>query len=231
MMQNQTKNKMSIYHKQTFRNSKLNHACAHVIRNGQVVTLTAKQKELFLQNICDTPKNPISLCFFLGMAIYISITGIFCTLIFAIAYIFNQINVQISHYLYIIAIICLLLILTGFICLNRWHRKKTDAFKDEAFKKIKEGDYQAYMYQIEEIFRYHTFDVDNHNGYLHLWYRVKDVVFELKNTSFVYDLGKNNEIIYREPEKIKANEYNHPLGGYILGIIICLGGQEYFYGI
>ncbi|MGN0431316.1 MAG: hypothetical protein ACI4EQ_03070 [Lachnospiraceae bacterium] len=223
------------FHKQTFRNEKLNRHCAHVIRNGEPVTLTPEQREQFIQNICDIPDNPIGLGVFCGMSTYVFVAGLLSLFPFAIASGFSQISKKIACLLYAAGVILLLLVMAGFvgicILITRKNRKRADIFRAKARDKIGCGDYQSYAYRIEEIYRIKSYNEDMYGGYLYFWYRVGNVIFELPNTTFAYHLGNNDETIYREPEKLELHEFNHPVGGYIIGMLIHLDGQERFYGM
>lgn len=223
------------FHRQSYKDSRLNRCCEHVIRNGEPVTLTAEQREQFILNICDIPDNPIRLSVFLGMAAYALTTWILPALIFTVAYSFNQINTQISHMLCAAGIIILLLVIGGFvglcILIKRKNRQHADRFRSEACEKVRRGDFRSYAYHIEEIYRVMTYNEDVYGGYIFVWYRAGDIIFELPDTTFAYNLGKSQEIIYKEPQKTELNERNHPVGGYIIGMIIKLDGCERFYGI
>lgn len=226
---------LSRFHRQTYRNNKLNRHCEHVIRNGEAVMLTPEQVEQFLQNICDIQDNPIHLHVFLGMATYVCIAGMLPLFMFAMASGSNQVDGRIARLFYMVAVILLFLVLAGFVGLciriTRKNRKHADRFRAEAREKIMRGNYRAYAYRIEEIFRIQSYNEDMYGGYLYFWYRVCDVIFELPNTTFAYDLNHQKTAIYREPEKLEINEHNHPVGGYIFGILIYLDGHERFYGI
>lgn len=223
------------YHKQKFRDGKLNRHCEHVIRNGEPVTLTLEQREQFIRNICDIPDNPISLGVFCGMAVYACTTWLLPVFLFAIASVFTQENKNLAFLLYAAGIILLLLILAGFIGLciliTRKNKKRAVSFRTEASEKIRRGDYRAYVYQIDEVFRVLSYNEDIYGGYLYFWYRVRDVIFELPNTTFAYKLGKHDEILYENPEEVESNECSHPVGGYITGMLIHLDGKERFYGM
>ncbi len=225
------------FQKQSSRDKKLNRHCEHIIRNGKPITLTQEKRERFIQIICDIPENPISLNVFCGMAIYVCTAGLLPLFIFAIASGFSRsrINQEITYLLYIIGAILLLLVLAGFaglcILITRKNKKHAERFRTETHEKIRRGDFQAYAYRIEEIYRVKTYNEDAYGGYLYFWYRVGDVLFELPNTTFAYNLGNNDEIICKNPEQMELHERNHPVGGYIIGMLIHLGGQERFYGI
>ena len=223
------------FHKQKFRNGKLNRHCEHVIRNGEPVMLTQEQREQFIQNICDIPDNPISLGVFCGMAVYACTTWLFPVFLFAIASAFFQTHKKFSLLLYATGAFLLLLILAGFIglCIRITEKNKRNAaaFRTEVSEKIRRGDYQAYVYQIDEIFRVLSYNEDVYGGYLYCWYRIRDVLFQLPNTTFAYRLGKHNEILYTNPEEVQCNERNHPVGGYVTGMLIYIDGQERFYGM
>ncbi len=171
------------------------------------------------------------------MAIYVCTAGLLPLFIFAIASGFSQsrINQEITYLLYIIGAILFLLVLAGFIGLciliTGKNKKQTKRFRTETHEKIRRGDFPAYAYRIEEIYRVKTYDADTYGGYLYFWYRVGDVLFELPNTTFAYNLGNNDEIICKNPKQLRLHERNHPVGGYIIGMLIHLGGQERFYGM
>ncbi len=221
------------FQKQSFRDKKLNRHCEHVIRNGEPITLTQEQREQFIQIICDIPENPISLSVFCGMAIYVCTAGPIPLFIFAIASGFSRsrINQEITCLLYITGAILLLLVLAGFvglcILITGKNKKQAERFRTETHEKIRRGDFQAYACRIEEIYRVKTYDADE----FYFCYRVGDILFELPNTTFAYDLNNNGEIICKNPEQLKLHERNHPVGGYIIGMLIHLGGQERFYGL
>ncbi len=221
------------FQKQSSRDKKLNRHCEHVIRNGEPITLTQEQREQFIQIICDIPENPISLSVFCGMAIYVCTAGLLPLFIFAIASGFSQsrINQEITYLFYIIGAILFLLVWAGFIGLciliTGKNKKQAERFRTETHEKIRRGDFQAYAYRIEEIYRVKTYDADA----FYFLYRVGDVLFELPNTTFAYNLGNNDEIICKNPEQLRLHERNHPAGGYIIGMLIHLGGQERFYGM
>ena len=206
-----------------------------MIRNGEPITLTKEQREWFIQSICDIPDNPIGLGTFCKMTAYVFIAMLLPMFPFALAYGFNQANKKIAYLLYAAGIILLLLVLAGFIWLciriKRKNISRADRFRAKAREKIIRGDYQSFAYRIEEIYRIKTYNDDMYGGYIYFWYRVGNVIFELPNTSFAYSFGTNNETIYKEPDKLKLNEYNHPVGGYIIGMLIRLDNKYRFYGI
>lgn len=223
------------FHKQKFRNGKLNHHCEHVIRNGEPVTLSLEQREQFIQNICDIPDNPVHLGLFCGMVTYVCIAWLPSAFTFSIAFGLRQANERIASQFYIAGTALLLLVLAGFVGLcifiTRRNKKRANKFRTEVREKIRFGDYKSYAYQIEEIYRTESYDEDAYGGYIRYWYRVGDVIFELPNSAFAYNLGKNGEVLYKDPEILKSFEHNHPVGGYITGMLIHLDGQERFYGM
>lgn len=223
------------FHKQKFRNGKLNRHCEHVIRNGEPVTLTLEQREQFIQNICDIPDNPVRLGLFCGMVAYVCITWLLPAFTFAIAFGLRQANERIASLFYIAGATLLLLVLAGFvglcILITRTNKKRAEIFREEAREKIRFGDYKSYAYRIDEIYRIETYDEDVYGGYIHFWFRVGDVIFELPNSAFAYNLGNNGEILYKNPEMLESFEHSHPVGGYITGMLIHLDGHERFYGM
>ncbi|MGN0438422.1 MAG: hypothetical protein ACI4F4_07850 [Lachnospiraceae bacterium] len=227
-------NAINKFQKQTLRNNKINPGCEHVIRKGESITLSPEQRQQFIQNICNIPDNPIGIGVFCGMAAYVCIAGITALFPFAIASGLQQSNERIAYLFYIIGALLLLLVLAGFIGLciliTRNNKKKAERIRTEAHEKIRRGDYRSYTYRIEEIYRVQTYN-EEMGGHISFWYRVGDVLFELPNTTFAYHFGDNHEVVYQEPEKVVFNEHNHPVGGYITGMLIQLDGQECFYGI
>ncbi|MGN0495590.1 MAG: hypothetical protein ACI4GW_05130 [Lachnospiraceae bacterium] len=227
-------NTINKFQKQTFRDNKVNPDCEHVIRKGEPITLSPEQRQQFIQNICNIPNNPIGIGVFCGMTAYVCIAGMPVPFIFNIASALQQSNERIAYLFYIAGALLLLLVLAGFIGLciliTRKNRKRAEHFRTEAREKIRRGDYHSYAYRIEEIYRVQTYNEDM-GGHIFFWYRVGDVLFELPNTTFAYHFGDNHEVVYQEPEKVALNEHNHPIGGYITGMLIQLDGQERFYGI
>lgn len=222
-------------HRQTFRNNRLKRHCEHVIRNGEPVTLTQEQREQFIQNICDIPDNPIGLGVFCGMTLYVCMTGLLPLFAFAMGAGFSQTSKKAAYLLYVAGAVLLLLVLTGFvglcILITIRNQNHADRFRLEAREKIRRGDYLSYAYRIEEIYRFKSYNEDMYGGYLYFWYRVSDIIFELPNTTFAYKLGNNGETIYKNPKNLEFHEHNHPVGGYIIGMLIHLDGKERFYGI
>lgn len=48
---------------------------------------------------------------------------------------------------------------------------------------------------------------------------------------FVYQVSESDELIYEEPEKLAIHERQHPVGGYITGMLINIKGREHFFAI
>ncbi|MGN0514494.1 MAG: hypothetical protein ACI4GD_09470 [Lachnospiraceae bacterium] len=222
-------------HRQRFCNGKLNRDCESVIRNGKPVTLTLEQREQFVHNICDIPDNTIGIITFCGMVLYVCMTWMLPIFVFIMASVFSSVNKRLSGLLYIAGATLLLLVLGGFVGLCILIKRKTknhvNTFRTEAREKITRGDYQSYTYRIEETYRVKSYDEDEYGGYVYFWHRVGNVLFELPNSSFAYNLSHDGGIQYKDPQKVIAYECSHPAGTYIIGMLIHLDGQERFYAM
>lgn len=223
------------FHKQRTCNGKLNRNCEHVIRHGMPVALTWEQREAFIQHICDIPNRPVRLSDFCGMTVYVCVFLLILPFVFAMGSVFGQEYKNIAYTIYAAGIVLLLIFLAGFIGLcvriSRKGRKRADTFRAEACEKIRRGEYTSYAYRIEEIYRVPWYDDNCDRHYLVFWYRVGDVLFQLPDSTFVYQVGDNDKLLYEEPEKLATHERQHPVGGCVTGMLICLNGREHFFAI
>ena len=239
-----SKKELQKFQKQCYKKNStdntLNPHCEHIIRNGQPVTLTQEQREQFARIICDIPKNPIGLGVLCGVGLYLFVAPSVPILLFGTASAFRKAQAfpqNIITLLYFIGVVLLLLVIAGFvglcIAITKKNKKRTGAFCTEVHEKIRRGEYRAYAYRIEEI--YHTEELSYENpseGYIGFWYRIGDILIELPNSNFECDvISKTGEIILRNPEQFEQHERSHPVGGYLIGMLIYLDGKECFYGI
>ena len=224
-----------------YRNeNKLNPYCEHVIRNGQAITLTQEQKEQFARIICDVPKNPIGGGVICGFVLYWLVAPNVPIFVLSMASAFKKTQAvpQITALLYVIGVVLLLLVIGGFvggcIAVTKKNKKSTEAFCAEVGEKIRRGDYRACAYRIEEIYHTKTItDINNESyGYIGFWYRIGDILIGLPNNDCEFDYDpQTEEITLNNPRQFELCERSHPVGGYIVGMLICLDGQEHFYGI